>query len=78
MVADLTEHERNIHVCRTGKKAWSEAITNVIAEEQLERRAANMIDLVRFAFDLHSVDGRGCARRKKLAGVPFFHHADQA
>jgi hypothetical protein len=78
VAADLAQHERDVHVRRTCKKAGSTAVPDVVAEQQFERRAADVVDLGRLAFDLHAVEDLGGTGRQQPAGAAVLDHTYQA
>ena len=75
---DLAEHLRNVHLRRAAERAGGHAIAQVIAQQQFQRRAADGMDFVRLALDLHALGHRRGAGRHHPAAGHELHQADQA
>jgi hypothetical protein len=76
LIADFTQHLRHIHVRRASEEARRQTIADVIAEQQFQSRAAEVVYLGGFALDLHALRGRHSAGRHIAAAIYLFDHAD--
>jgi hypothetical protein len=77
-VADLLQHQGNVHVGGAGEEARRQAVADVFAEQQFEGRATHAAYRVAFVLDLHAVDHARRAGWYELAAVFVADNADQA
>jgi hypothetical protein len=78
LIADLAQHQLDVHVRRAREEAGGQAIAHVIAEQQLQGRAPQRVDLGRLALDAHPVTGRHPARRHESAAIDQLDQAHLA
>ena len=73
---NLTNHERDVHLRRTNAMAGCHTISDVVAQQQFQRRPSRLLNFIRFTFDFHSLSRYGCAGGDKP--VVDFYYTRQA
>jgi hypothetical protein len=74
---DLAEHRGDVHVGWAGEVAGSQAVAQMVAQEQFQCRAADLVNLLGLTLDLHPFGGCRRAGRNEPLLPPHLHHADE-